>query len=284
MTMARSEAIRGVGIGLRAPHAAELASGRPRVAWLEVLADNYFAPGGPHHRLLEEVTRHYPVTFHTVGMSLGSVEPLDRDYFQRLKALAEQHQPAWLSDHLCFSSAAGKQFHDLLPLPYTEEALQHVCARIRQVQDWVGDRILVENISSYVRYQHSTMGEAEFLTAVAEQADCRLLLDLNNVHVNACNHGEDARAFLDAIPLERVGQIHLGGYQDRGDFLLDAHDHPVSEPVWALFAWWARHAPEVPVLIEWDNDIPELPVLLQQAGQAEHILGSARPPATGASC
>lgn len=265
-------AVSGTGIGLRSPHIKEVLNTRPDVPWFEILADNHSAPGGRIVAELEQIRAHYPITFHCVGMSLGSVDPLDREYLKNLKTMMAHYQPAWVSDHLCFTHLGGEHYHDLLPLPYTEEALQHLGDRIAQVQDFLGERLLVENVSSYVNYAHSTLSEAEFLGALCERADCDLLLDVNNIHVSAFNHGFSATAFLDAVPLERVREVHLAGYEDMGPYLLDAHNHAVSEPVWSLFNELVRRAPHIPALIEWDNDIPSLQVLMNEAGKAESIV------------
>lgn len=269
-----ADPISGVGIGLRAPFTDALASGKPRVNWLEVLADNYFCDGGAVHHKLETVRTNYPITLHSVGMSVGSTDPLDTAYLGQIKQLAERYKPEWVSDHLCFTSYDGIQSHDLLPLPFTDEAVRHTATRIRQIQDFLEQPIVVENISAYLRYRHSAMSEAEFITAVAEEANCFILLDLNNAYVNQVNHGESAEDFISNIPRQRIKQLHLGGYQTRKDFLLDAHDHPVSEPVWELFAKFTRSGSQIPTLIEWDNDIPALEVLLEQARQAQQILAA----------
>ncbi len=270
--------IGGVGIGLRAPFADALASGEARIDWLEALADNYFCDGGAVHHQLEAVREHYPIALHSVGMAVGSTDPLDTAYLSHIKRLAERYRPEWVSDHLCFTGCDGIQSHDLLPLPFTDEAARHTATRIRQIQDFLERPILIENISAYLRYRHSTMSEAEFVAAVAEEADCFILLDLNNAYVNQANHGENAEDFIANIPAQRIKQLHLGGYQTRKEFLLDAHDHPVSEPVWELFAKFARDNPRIPTLIEWDNDLPPLETLLEQAEQARHILDSAPSP------
>ena len=264
-----------IGVGLREAHVADILRDKPRLGWFEVLADNCFAAGGAALRHLEAVRRDYPLALHCVGMSLGSVDPPDRDYLTKVRHLADCCRALRVSDHLCFTSVGGVQMHDLLPLPCTEEAVECAAAKIREVQDFLGRRILIENVSSYLAYRHSTMDEVDFLSAVSEQADCGILLDLNNWHVNACNHGLEASAMLERLPLERVGEVHLGGFQDRGDYLLDAHDHPVSDPVWRLFEEFAARRRDVPVLIEWDNQLPEFQVLLGEADQARRVLAAA---------
>jgi len=261
----------GTGLGLRSAHIARVLSERPPVPWFEILADNHTAPGGLIPRQLAAVRADYPITWHCVGMSLGGTEPLDIAYLRTIKRLIQTYEPVQVSDHLCFSSHASHQYHDLLPLPYTEEALLHVADRIQRVQDFLGVRVLVENVSSYLTYRHSTLGEAEFLAALSDTADCDLLFDVNNAYVNEINHGAPAGDFLQQLPLGRIREIHLAGYEDKGDYLIDAHNNRVADPVWALYADVAQQLPDVPVLIEWDNDVPALEILLDEAARAERI-------------
>jgi uncharacterized protein (UPF0276 family) len=244
---------------------------KPDVDWFEVISENYMVDGGNPRRVLRKVRELYPVVMHGVSMSLGSVDPLDEDYLARLSALAKETEPAWISDHLCWSSFGGHRAHDLWPLPFTEEALAHLTTRILAVQERLGRRILVENVSSYVEYAHSTMSEHEFLAALAERADCGLLLDVNNIYVSARNHGFDAHAFLAAIPVGRVGQIHLAGHSDHGTHLLDTHDHPVCDDVWALYREAIARFGRVSTLIEWDDHIPELPRLVEESKRAAAV-------------
>ncbi|MEA2079770.1 MAG: DUF692 domain-containing protein, partial [Pseudomonadota bacterium] len=259
----------GTGLGLRSAHIARVLSERPPVPWFEILADNHTAPGGLIPRQLAAVRADYPITLHCVGMSLGGTDPLDLAYLSGIKRLIQAYEPAQVSDHLCFTSHASHQYHDLLPLPYTEEALRHVSERVQRVQDLLGVRLLVENVSSYLTYRHSTLTEAEFLAALTTMADCDLLFDVNNAYVNEVNHGDPVRDFLKQLPLERIREIHLAGYEDKGDYLIDAHNNRVSEPVWALYADVVRQLADVPVLIEWDNDLPALEILLNEAARAE---------------
>jgi uncharacterized protein (UPF0276 family) len=258
-------------VGLRSPHIEQVLKDLPPVPWFEILADNHTAPGGLIPRQLEAVRSHYPVTLHCVGMSLGGTDPLDMDYLAGIKRLVRDYEPAWVSDHLCFSSHRHREYHDLLPLPYTEEALQHASERIRRVQDYLGERILVENVSSYLEYRHSTLSEPDFIAALAVDADCDLLFDVNNAYVNQVNHGSPAGAFLDILPLERIREIHLAGYEDKGGYLIDAHNSRVTAPVWTCYAETMRRMPDVPTLIEWDNDIPAFEVLLEEARHAEQV-------------
>lgn len=209
-------------------------------------------------------------------MNLGGVAALDRGYLDAVKDLAARTRPACISDHLCFTRHGDHHYHDLLPLPYSEEALHHVAARVRQVQDHLGQRLVVENVSAYVSAAESVMGEAEFLAELVRQTDCELLLDVNNLYVSQVNLGSDARHFISTVPRDRIREVHLAGYDDRGRYLVDAHNNRVSEPVWELFSEVAERWPEVPVLIEWDNAIPSLDVLLDEAAHAQRIITKAR--------
>jgi uncharacterized protein (UPF0276 family) len=266
-----AQPVAGVGVGLRSPHIEQVLKDLPPVPWFEILADNHTAPGGLIPRQLEAIRSRYPVTLHCVGMSLGGTDPLDMAYLAGIKRLARDYESAWVSDHLCFSSHRDREYHDLLPLPYTEEALQHASERIQRVQDYLGERILVENVSSYLEYNHSTLAEPDFIAALAEDADCYLLFDVNNAYVNQVNHGSPARAFLDVLPLKRIREIHLAGYEDKGGYLIDAHNNRVTQPVWTCYAETIRRMPDVPTLIEWDNDIPAFEVLLEEAHHAEQV-------------
>ena len=266
------------GIGLRAQHYGDVLAGWPHVAWVEVHSENFFVPGGETLRILDAVRERYPVSLHGVGLSLGSSDEINRDHLRKLKKLVERVQPAAVSEHLCWSSIGGHYLNELLPLPYSEEALTGVCARIRQAQDFLGRPIMIENVSSYVRFKGAAMPEWEFLAEVARRSDCGILLDVNNIFVSATNHGFGALDYLDAIPGERVGEIHLAGYEtDEGepadeDFLVDTHSRPVSDAVWTLYAETLKRFGPKPTLIEWDNDIPALPVLLAEAGKAQALL------------
>ena len=270
---------RGVGLGLRPAHYDHVLTHRPAVSWFEVISENYLGlrggSGGRPLEQLERVRRDYPVSLHGVSMNLGSTDPLDRDYLKKLKALIARVEPAAVSDHLCWTGVGGRNLHDLLPLPYDEDAVAHVAARVREVQDFLGRRLLIENVSSYVAYRHSVMTEWEFLAEVAERADCGILLDVNNIHVSAVNHGFDARAYLAGVPRERVGEMHLAGYSEAEGFLIDTHDHPVSDPVWALYAEAVRRFGAVPTLIEWDDHIPSFERLEQEAARAQEVQGAA---------
>lgn len=261
----------GHGIGLRPPHYAEVVQRRPDVDWFEVITENFLVKGGNPRRVLRAVREHYPIVLHGVSLSLGSVDPLDERYLAEVAALAAETEPAWISDHLCWSSVGGHTGHDLWPLPFTEEGLAHVADRVGRVQDRLGRRILVENVSSYVQFSSSTLTEWEFLAALVERADCGLLLDVNNVHVSARNHGFSADAFLDGLPATSVGQIHLAGHSDHGTHLLDTHDHPVPPPVWELYRKALRRFGAVATLVERDDNIPPLDELLAESRQAASI-------------
>jgi hypothetical protein len=261
----------GQGIGLRPPFYEAAAAGEPSVGWWEVITENFMVEGGNPRRVLRAARAHRPIVLHGVSLSLGSTDPLDARYLERLAALAAEIEPAWISDHLCWSSFGGQSAHDLWPLPFTEEALGHVATRVARVQERLGRRILVENVSSYLSYRHSTMSEPEFLTALAERADCGLLLDVNNVFVSAHNHGFDPVAFIDAIPRARVGQFHLAGHSVQPTHLLDTHDHPVSEGVWELYRHAVARFGEVATLLERDDHIPPLEELCAESRRAAEI-------------
>ena len=261
----------GYGLGLRKEHYSTLLQESPRVDWFEVLSENYLVPGGKPLYHLDRVREHYPVVMHGVSLSIGSADPLNRDYLRDLKSLAERIEPQWISDHLCWTGVHGVNAHDLLPLPYTEEAVKHVAARIAAVQDYLGRRILIENVSSYFTYTQSAMTEWEFLRAVVERADCLLLLDINNIYVSSFNHGFAPQDFIDGIPVERVQQFHLAGHRNCGDYIIDTHDHPVIDPVWDLYAAAVRRFGHVSTIIERDDNIPPLAELLAELEHARSI-------------
>ncbi len=265
----------GFGLGLRAPHYKAILESSPRVDWFEVLSENYMVPGGKPLHMLERVRARHPVVLHGVSLSIGSADPLDREYLRDLKALASRIEPAWISDHLCWTGVGGRNLHDLMPLPYTEEALAHVARRVRQVQDFLGRRILLENVSSYVEYRSSAMSEWEFLAALAAEADCDLLLDVNNIYVSAFNHGFDALEFLAGVPPARVRQIHLAGHENNGDLIVDTHDAAIIDPVWALYAEAVRRFGPVPTMIERDAKIPPLGRLVRELERARAVAAGA---------
>lgn len=261
----------GHGIGLRTAHYPRLLDGTLRADWFEVISENFMAAGGRPLRVLERARTEAPVVLHGVSLSLGSVDALNDGYLRELRALADRVAPAWISDHLCWGSLGGHYAHDLLPLPFTEEAVAHVSERILRVQDALARRILIENVSSYVAFAHSTLREWEFVAAVAERADCGILLDVNNVHVSARNHGFAAERYLDGLPAHRVGQIHLAGHSDAGTHLLDTHDGPVVPAVWRLYAHAVACFGRVSTLVEWDDHVPEAEVVLAEAERARAL-------------
>jgi uncharacterized protein len=259
-------------VGLRAQHYQTILETFPELPWFEALTDNYCSSGGMDLVRLMQVREHYPIVLHGVGLSIGSTDPLNKEYLSKLKSLCQRVQPAYVSDHLCWIGVENHYLHELMPLPYTEEALAHVADRVKQVQDYLGRQIMLENASSYLSYQHSTMFEAEFLAALAEKADCWILLDVNNVYVSSYNHGFDAKTYFDYLPKARIKQMHLAGYSDEKTQLLDTHGKPVQTPVWALYEESLKKFGPVPGLIEWDNDIPEFDVLLKEAQHAAKIM------------
>jgi uncharacterized protein len=265
----------GFGLGLRTDHYEAILAERPDVDWFEALSENYLVPGGKPLHNLTRIRERYPVALHGVSLSVGSTAPLDHEYLRQLGALAARIEPAWVSDHLCWTGVAGVNTHDLLPLPYTDEAVRHVARRVRTVQDVLGRRILLENVSSYVTFRHSRLTEWEFVRAVADEADCLLLLDINNVYVSSVNHGIDARAYVDAMPRERVQQVHLAGHENCGDHLIDTHGEPVPDPVWDLYAYAVARFGAVTTMIERDANIPPLPVLLAELSEARRVAARA---------
>ncbi len=265
----------GFGLGLRPDHYADFLARPQRVDWLELISENYMVPGGKPLAMLDAIRADYPVALHGVSLSIGSTDPLDTDYLARLKQLARRVEPLWVSDHLCWTGVAGKNSHDLLPLPYSEEALRLVVTHVRQVQDLLGERILLENVSSYLEFTDSVMPEWTFLRAVAEEADCLLLLDVNNVYVSSVNHGFDPREYLRHLPGERIQQIHLAGHSDHGDYIVDTHDYPVCDAVWDLYREACTRFGEVAAMIERDDHIPPLADLIAELDQARGIAGEA---------
>lgn len=261
----------GHGIGLRTRHFASFLEAPPRVDWVEAISENFFSPGGRPIAVLEKVRRDLPVVLHGVSLSIGATDPLSETYLDALDALAARIEPAWISDHLCWGSHGGRYAHDLWPLPFTEEAIGHVAGRVRRVQERLGRRILLENVSSYAAFRDSEMPEWEFVSEIARRADCGILLDVNNVFVSARNHGFDPLAYLAGVPADRVGQIHLAGHSDRGTHLLDTHDHEVPAPVWDLYREAVRRFGPVPSLVEWDDAIPPLERLVGESRRAMAI-------------
>jgi len=267
--------VHGFGLGLRREHYRDFAEGVQAVDWLEVISENYMVPGGRPLHWLDTIRRDHPMVMHGVSLSVGGTDPLDAAYLKALKALAARIEPAWISDHLCWTGVDHQNLHDLLPLPYTEAALRHLAARIGQVQDMLGRRLVLENVSSYVAFAADEMSEWEFIAELARRADCDLLLDVNNVYVSSRNHGFDARRFIDAMPRERVRQIHLAGHEDHGDHLVDTHDHPVCDAVWSLYGYTVERFGAVPTMIERDDRIPPLAELLAELDIARRVQAEA---------
>lgn len=264
------------GIGLRPPHYHQVLTEKPAVAWFEVHSENFFCAGGELLRSLDRVRHDYPLSLHGVGLSLGSGDQLNQSHLAQLKQLIARVQPALVSEHLCWGAVGGRYLNELLPLPYTEEALALMTTHVQAAQDYLGRGILIENVSSYLTYTHSTIPEWEFLAALAERSGCGILLDVNNIYVNAVNHGFDPHAYIRAIPRTHVQEIHLAGFTAKQgldvELLIDTHSRPVSDAVWLLYAEALAHCGPVPTLIEWDQDIPALDVLISEADKAERIL------------
>lgn len=258
----------GHGIGLRTAHFARFLAERPQVDWVEVVSENFMAAGGRPIAVLEHVRRDLPVVLHGVSLAIGSVDPLSERYLSALSRLVRRVEPALVSDHLCWGTHRGQYVHDLLALPYTAEALDHVAARVHQVQERLGRRLLLENPSAYVAYRDSTMSEWEFLAALVRRTGCGLLLDLNNVHVSGHNLGFAPLDYLAGLPVEAIGYLHLAGHADHGRYLVDTHDHPVPPAVWALHREVVRRAGPVPTLVEWDDAIPPLEVVVGERNRA----------------
>jgi uncharacterized protein (UPF0276 family) len=263
----------GFGLGLRPAHYAEILASRPAVDWFEVITENYLVGGGRPLHYLDAIRARYPIVMHGVSLSIGSSAPLDLAYVDRVRALAARCEPEWISDHLCWTGTDGLNLHDLMPLPYTEEALAHLVPRILAVQERLGRPLVLENVSSYVAYVQSAMSEWEFLAEVARRTDCGLLLDVNNVYVSSRNHGFDPRAFIDGVPGDRVRQFHLAGHLDLGSHVIDTHDAPVCEAVWDLYAYALRRHGPVSTLLERDDHIPPLAELVAELDRAR---GTAR--------
>ena len=261
----------GFGLGLRAQHYAEILDGDPQVDWFEIISENYMVPGGRPLAMLEKIRARYPIVMHGVSLSIASIAPLDLDYLAGLKKLVARAEPKWVSDHLCWTGVHGVNLHDLLPIPYTSEALDHVAARVHKVQELLGRPLTIENVSSYVRYGHAEMTEWAFLTELTRRTGCQLLFDVNNVFVGAFNHGYDPLEFIHGVPVEPVVQFHLAGHTDMGTYIIDTHDHPIRTEVWELYrAAVARFGP-VSTMIERDDNIPPLHELLAELGEARAI-------------
>lgn len=269
--------IDGFGLGLRPDHYGDFRNGRPAVDWLEIISENYMVHGGKPLQHLDAIRRDYPMVMHGVSLSVGGTDPLNMDYLADLKTLISRVEPGWVSDHICWTGVDHANLHDLLPMPCTSEALDHMVARVLRVQDFLGRRIALENASTYVAFAGDEMQEWDFVAELARRADCWLLLDVNNIYVSAVNHGFDGRSYIDAMPAERIRQIHLAGHEDHGDYLIDTHDHPICPGVYDLY----RHAIErlgwIPTMIERDDNIPPLADLLAELEQVKAVAAAALP-------
>ncbi|WP_133137148.1 DUF692 domain-containing protein [Legionella rowbothamii] len=261
----------GFGLGLRPDYYEEILLQKPKVDWFELVTENYLIPGGKPLYYLDRIREHYPMVMHGVSLSLGSSDPLDNDYLQQVKNLATRAEPEWISDHLCWTGINGLNAHDLLPIPYTRYAVKHVVGRIQQVQDVLQRPILIENVSSYLTYKQSEMSEWEFLLDIVNESGCYILLDVNNVYVSSVNHGFNPLDYIHAMPGERVAQIHLAGHSNNGDYIIDTHDAPVAEAVWALYAETIRHLGKISTMIERDDNMPVFAELLAEMNQARSI-------------
>jgi uncharacterized protein (UPF0276 family) len=249
----------GLGLGLRSRHFNHILTEKPAVDWFEVISENFMDSHGRPRQVLRQIAEHYPVVMHGVSLSIGSTDPLNWEYLKSLKALAAEVQPAWVSDHLCWTGVLSINSHDLLPLPLHEESLQHVCARVREVQDYLQRPLVIENPSTYASFRHSTMPEWEFLTRLTEETGCNLLLDVNNVYVSAFNNDFDSVEYIRALPYDKIVQLHLAGHQNCGNYLIDTHDREVNSPVWQLFHLAYTLTGGTSVLLEWDGNIPDFP-------------------------
>ncbi|WP_294252840.1 DUF692 domain-containing protein [Propionivibrio sp.] len=254
----------GFGLGLRTDHYSDFVTAPQKVDWLEIISENYMVDGGKPLHFLDRIRQDYPMVMHGVSLSIGSTDPLDDDYLRMLKSLARRVEPAWVSDHLCWTGTDSLNLHDLMPLPYTEATLRHLVPRVAQVQDVLGLPFLLENVSSYVSYRSDEMKEWEFIGELAARSGCELLLDVNNVYVSSVNHGFDPQVFIDAIPVAAVRQIHLAGHEDHGNYIIDTHDHPICDAVWDLYAYTLRRFGAVPTMIERDDNIPCLDELVDE--------------------
>ncbi len=261
----------GFGLGLRTDHYEQMLSDRPAIDWLEIISENYMVAGGKALHYLDRIRESYPMVMHGVSMSIGSTAPLNFDYLSDLKHLIARVRPEWVSDHLCWTGVHGRNLHDLMPLPYTEETIAHVSSRVAQVQEFLGRQILLENVSSYVSYSASQISEWEFLSAIAERADCLLLLDINNIYVSSHNHAFDPVDYLDGVPGDRIQQFHLAGHSYQNQLIIDTHDHPVCDPVWSLYQQAIERFGPVSTMIERDDNIPPLDELVGELDIARRL-------------
>ena len=261
----------GFGLGLRTEYYETILASNPPVDWFEILTENYLVPGGKPLYYLDKIRERYPLVMHGVSMSIGSTDPIDWAYLESVKALSQRVKPNWISDHLCWTGIHGKNMHDLLPLPYTSESIDHVVARVKQIQDFFGHRILLENVSSYVSYKGSTMTEWAFLREISERSDCLILLDVNNIYVSSINHEFNPLDYIRAIPRERVYQLHLAGHSNQGHYIIDTHDAPIIDPVWELYKKALDHIGPVSTMIERDDNMPPMDELITELNYARKL-------------
>lgn len=266
-----STPLSGFGLGLRPEHYADFITQKQPLEWLEILSDNYLVAGGKPLFYLDKIRRDYPVVMHGVAMNIGSLDPLDYNYLSAIKQLAKRVEPVLISDHLCWTGVHNQHLHDLLPLPYTDECISHVAGRIVQIQDFLGHRLVIENLSSYLQ-SNTGMSEWEFISSVCQQADCDLLLDINNIFVSSHNHGFDPLDYIHGIPAQRVRQIHLAGHSQHENYLIDTHDQPICDEVWQLYQQTIDHLGFIPTMIERDGNIPALSELLTEIDHARKIV------------
>ncbi|STY28594.1 Protein of uncharacterised function (DUF692) [Legionella wadsworthii] len=264
----------GFGLGLRPDYYEEILAQKPKLDWFEILTENYMVPGGKPLYYLDKIRAHYPIVMHGVSLSLGSSDPLDYQYLKQLKELAARVEPVWISDHLCWTGVNGINAHDLLPVPYTSEAINHIASRIQQVQDFLGRPLLIENVSSYLTYKQSEMTEWEFIGEITAKADCYILLDVNNIYVSSVNHQFNPMDYITSLPAERVAQIHLAGHSNHGNYIIDTHDAPVIKPVWDLYAATLQYLGPISSMIERDDHMPPLADLLNEVNHARKIAAS----------
>jgi uncharacterized protein (UPF0276 family) len=262
----------GFGLGLRAQHYDHIIENRPAIDWFEIITENYIDTHQGYWEFLSELRRTYPMVMHGVSLSIGSPDPLDMNYLDKVKKLANHLDVPWLSDHLCFTGAGGRNTHDLLPVPYTSEMLEHIVGRIKKVQDHLGRNIVLENPSSYLEFAASHMSENEFMVQMAEKADCGILLDINNIYVSAFNHNFDAKEYIDSIPAERIVQIHLAGHTHKGDMIIDTHSDHVVDDVWRLYRYTIETKGKISTMVEWDENIPDFAVLQREIEKARDFI------------
>ncbi len=273
--MRQQNHILGFGLGLRSPHIAQIKQDHPNyIDWFEIISENYIEMQGIAHQNLEAIKEHYPVILHGVSLSIGTIDTLNSEYLTKLKKLADWVNPAWVSDHLCWTGIAHQNTHDLLPVPYTEEALAHIVARIKQVQDYLGRRLIFENPSTYLEFASSYMPEEEFLSRMSEESGCGLLLDVNNIYVSCYNHKRDPKSYIDALPLDHVYQIHLAGHTNKETHIIDTHNGPVIDEVWQLYKYVIHKAGFISTMIEWDDDIPPLSDVVAELDKARKIVAN----------